>query len=141
MRRVIGLIGVMILVGMMVQSGDCWQRKWKRTLPIYEDMGDTSYMFIVSVSTGVTNSYAVLLAATYSGYNIRKAVICNSEAYDLFLSTGTPVKSFTTDTMTLVPQNTCLEVPYGVQNYYGLYESAAGGPKKVHGMVTKDSRE
>lgn len=130
----VALFGVALLVGFSSLSY-AYPGKGGRAERVAVDQGDTMVPFALSV--GTTTAVAVYTKQT--GRVDRKLVVCNGQAFNLYVGTHSALSA--SSNATLVPDNSCETFISPALSLWAIYESGAGAADQVNGYKQYDSRD
>lgn len=130
----VALFGVALLVGISDIS-NAYPRSGGRADIVAQDDGDTIVPYVATVGT----TTAVAVYTKQSGRTDRKFVICNGQAFNLYVGTFSALSA--SSNATLVPDNSCIEIGSPPKSLWGIYESGAGAADQVNGYKQYDSRD
>lgn len=130
----VALFGAALLIGIN-QSAKAYPGTGGRADRVTVDYGDTMEPFVATVGT----TTAVALYTKQAGRVDRKLVVCNGQAFNLYIGTSSALSA--SGAGTLVPDNSCETFDTPTQSLWGIYESGAGAADQVNGYKQYDSRD
>lgn len=134
--RLVGmaLLSVLILTGLSLNV-DAYPGKGGRAQRVTVDHGDSMTPFALSIGT-IT---AVQVYQKQAGRVDRKLVVCNGQAFNLFIGTFSALSE--TSNATMVPDNSCETFLTPALSLWAIHETAAGAADQVNGYKQLDSRD
>lgn len=128
------LFGAVVIAGFN-QDVNAYPGSGGRADRVTIDQGDTMTPFVVTVGT-IT---AVQVYQKQAGRVDRKLVVCNGQAFNLFIGTSSATSA--TGAATLVPDNSCETFLTPAGSLWAIHEAAAGAADQVNGYKQLDSRD
>lgn len=130
----VALFGAAVITGFTNES-KAYPGTGGRADRVTVDYGDTMEPFVATVGT-IT---AVALYTKQAGRVDRKFVVCNGQAFNLYIGTHSALSA--SHSATLVPDNSCETIDTPALSLWGIYESGAGAADQVNGYKQYDSRD
>ena len=131
---IVAFLAVAFLMGVS-QDVDAYPGKGGRAERVTIDQGDTMTPFVLTIGT-IT---AVQVYQKQAGRVDRKLVVCNGQAFNLFV--GTHSALIATGNAAMVADNSCETFLTPALSLWAIYESAAGAADQVNGYKQLDSRD
>ena len=130
----VALFGATILTGFSMDV-DARPGRGSKADRVTVDQGDTMTPYVLTIGT-IT---AVQVYQKQAGRVDRELVVCNGQAFNLFVGTSSTL--IATGVGTMVPDNSCETYITPTQSLWAIYESGAGAADQVNGYKQFDSRD
>ncbi len=130
----VALLGATLLIGIS-KSVDAYPGRGGKAQRVTVDHGDTMTPFVATVGT----TTAVQIYQKQAGRVDRKLVVCNGQAFNLFIGTSSTIAETSANAM--VPDNSCETFLTPARSLWAIYENAAGAADQVNGYKQLDSRD